>query len=76
MSYHVNDKGYYGNYGGAFIPEMLNNNIIELKKAFYFYNEDDTFKKEYLELLKDYVGRPTPLYLAKNLSEKYDSTIY
>lgn len=76
MNYQVDKEGYYGEFGGAFVPEMLNNNIVALKEAFYFYRENDTFKKEYLELLKDYVGRPTPLYLAENLSKKYGSTIY
>jgi len=76
MSYQVDKNGYYGEFGGAFVPEMLYNNIQALKDAFYFYKADEVFKKEYLELLKDYVGRPTPLYLAKNLSKKYDSTIY
>jgi tryptophan synthase beta chain len=76
MNYKVDKDGYYGEFGGAFVPEMLHNNIQELKKAFYFYKEDSEFKTDFVELLKDYVGRPTPLYLAKNLSNKYKSTIY
>jgi len=76
MNYQINKDGYYGEFGGAFVPELLYNNIEELKKAFYFYKNDKTFKSEYIDLLKDYVGRPTPLYLAKNLSKKYNSTIY
>lgn len=76
MNYQIDKEGYYGEFGGAFVPEMLHNNVKALKEAFYFYREDTTFKQEYLSLLKDFVGRPTPLYLAKNLSKKYDSTIY
>jgi tryptophan synthase beta chain len=76
MNYQVDKDGYYGEFGGAFVPEMLHNNIKELKKAFYFYKEDEQFKSDFVELLKDYVGRPTPLYLAKSLSKKYESTIY
>ena len=76
MNYQIDKDGYYGDFGGAFVPEMLHNNIKALKEAFYFYKEDEAFKQEYINLLKDYVGRPTPLYLAKNLSKKYDATIY
>jgi tryptophan synthase beta subunit len=76
MNYQIDKEGYYGEFGGAFVPEMLHVNIKALKEAFYHYREDDTFKAEYLDLLKDFVGRPTPLYLAQNLSKKYDSTIY
>jgi tryptophan synthase beta chain len=76
MNYQVDKDGYYGEFGGVFIPEMLHHNIEELKKAFYFYKEDAEFKSNFVDLLKDYVGRPTPLYLAKNLSKKYKSTIY
>ena len=76
MNYQVDKDGYYGEFGGAFVPEMLHNNIKELKKAFYFFKEEDQFKTDFVDLLKNYVGRPTPLYLAKNLSKKYNSTIY
>ena len=76
MNYQVDKDGYYGEFGGAFVPEMLHNNLQELKKAFYFYKEDEEFKADFIDLLKDYVGRPTPLYFAKNLSKKYKSTIY
>ncbi len=76
MNYQVDKDGYYGEFGGAFVPEMLHDTIQELKKAFYYYKEDEGFKTDFVELLKDYVGRPTPLYLAKNLSKKYKSTIY
>jgi len=76
MNYQVDKDGYYGEFGGAFVPEMLHNNIQELKKAFYFFKENEQFKVDFVDLLKNYVGRPTPLYLAKNLSKKYKSTIY
>ena len=76
MSYQVNEKGYYGNFGGAYIPEMLYPNIEELKAKYLEMIEDQEFRKEYLELLKDYVGRPSPLYLAERLSEKYSADIY
>lgn len=70
------DKGYYGEYGGAFIPEMLHANVEELKEAYLEILESTEFRQEFFDLLKDYVGRPTPLYFAKRLSEKYDTQIY
>lgn len=76
MSYHVNEKGYYGNFGGAYIPEMLYPNIKELNETYVAMIADPGFKDEYLGLLKDYVGRPSPLYLAERLSEQYGATIY
>ena len=76
MNYTVNDFGFYGNFGGAYVPEMLFKNVTELKDCYLDIIESNEFKKEYSNLLKDYVGRPTPLYLAKNLSKKYKSTIY
>lgn len=68
--------GYYGDFGGAFIPEMLYPNIQELTEKYLDIIEEPTFQKEYKTLLKDYVGRATPLYLAKNLSETYGTEIY
>ncbi|NQY29248.1 MAG: pyridoxal-phosphate dependent enzyme, partial [Flavobacteriaceae bacterium] len=76
MNYTVNEKGFYGDFGGAYIPEMLHHNVNELKEQYLKIIESEEFQKEYKYLLKDYVGRPTPLYLAKNLSKKYNSTIY
>jgi len=70
------ENGYYGNYGGAYIPELLYNNIHELEKQYISVLEDPSFKNKLNLLLKDYVGRPSPLYFAKNLSEKYKSNIY
>ena len=75
-SYQVNEKGYYGEFGGAYIPEILHRCVSELQEAYSKVLEDEGFKKEYAQLLKDYVGRPSPLYLAKCLSEKYGCKIY
>ncbi|MGV3704123.1 MAG: tryptophan synthase subunit beta [Arcticibacter sp.] len=76
MSYQVDEKGYYGVFGGAYIPEMLYPNIKELREKYLEYIHDPKFRDEYLQLLKDYVGRPSPLYLAERLSEKYGAKIY
>lgn len=76
MKYQVNEKGFYGNFGGAYIPEMLYPNIKELKDTYLDIINTDEFQREFHDLLKDYVGRPSPLYLAKRLSEKYGTTIY
>lgn len=75
-SYQVNEKGYYGEFGGAYIPEILHRCVSELQEAYSKVLDDEEFKKEYAQLLKDYVGRPSPLYLAKRLSEKYGCRIY
>ena len=76
MSYFVDKKGYYGEFGGAFIPEMLYPNVKELEDHYLRIMQDPSFQKEFQELLKEYVGRPTPLYFAKRLSEKYQTKIY
>lgn len=75
-SYHVNPNGYYGEFGGAYVPEILYNTVENLRKAYLAILESEAFRKEYHELLKDYVGRPSPLYYAKRLSEKYGCKIY
>jgi tryptophan synthase beta chain len=74
--YSVNDKGYYGQFGGAYIPEMLYPNIEELRLNYLKIINEDGFKAEFDQLLRDYVGRPTPLYFAKRLSERYKAKIY
>ncbi|WP_422084170.1 tryptophan synthase subunit beta [Ulvibacterium sp.] len=74
--YHANEKGYYGEFGGAFIPEMLYPNTEELRQNYIRIMEEPSFKKEFDQLLKDYVGRPTPLYFADRLSKKYGAKIY
>ncbi len=61
--------GYYGNFGGAYIPEMLHRNVEELSKRYLEIMYDASFQKEFHELLHDYVGRPTPLYFAQRLSK-------
>lgn len=76
MNYHVDEKGFYGEFGGAFIPEMLYPNIEELRTNYLKITSQATFKQEFMNLLVDYVGRPTPLYFAKNLSEKHNAKIY
>ena len=76
MSYNVNEKGYYGEFGGAFIPEMLYPNVEELRQNYLKVMAEPEFQKEFDQLLKDYVGRPSPLYFAKRLSEKYNTKIY
>lgn len=68
--------GYYGKFGGAYIPEILYGTVEKLKTAFYEVKDDKSFLSEYYDLLKNYVGRPTPLYFAKRLSEKYNTNIY
>ena len=76
MNYNVDERGYYGDFGGAFIPEMLYPNISELKKNYIKISNEPSFKKEFDSLLKEYVGRPTPLYYAKRLSKRYNCRIY
>ena len=76
MNYNVDERGYYGDFGGAFIPEMLYPNISELKKNYIKISNEPGFKKEFDSLLKEYVGRPTPLYYAKRLSIRYNCRIY
>ncbi len=76
MNYKVNKNGYYGNYGGAFIPEMLYPNVEELKQQYQQIIDAEAFQKEFRHLLKHYVGRPTPLYYASRISEHYDTNIY
>jgi len=76
MSYNVNEKGYYGEFGGAYIPEMLYPNIEELRQNYLKITAEPSFHEEFHALLKDYVGRPTPLYFAKRLSEKFNTKIY
>lgn len=75
-SYHINDKGFYGEFGGAFIPEMLYPNVKELEENYRKIIGSASFKKEFGQLLRDYVGRPTPLYFAERLSEEYKTKIY
>lgn len=75
-TYHVDENGYYGEFGGAYIPEMLYPNVEELRQKYLKLTAEPSFKKEFDQLLRDYVGRPTPLYFAKRLSTKYNTKIY
>ncbi|WP_339879805.1 tryptophan synthase subunit beta [uncultured Algoriphagus sp.] len=72
----VDEKGFYGKFGGAYIPEMLHPNVEELKENYEAIMASQEFQDEFRGLLKDYVGRPTPLYFASRLSEKYGAKIY
>ncbi|SNT36468.1 tryptophan synthase beta chain [Ekhidna lutea] len=74
--FNVDEKGYYGQFGGAYIPEMLYPNVEELRQNYLQIIESDDFKGEFDQLLKTYVGRPTPLYFASRLSEKHNTKIY
>ena len=74
--YQPDEWGYYGDFGGAYIPEMLHRNVEELKSKYLEIIYDESFQKEFNALLKDYVGRPTPLFYANRLSEKYQSNVF
>ncbi len=76
MTYNVDENGFYGQFGGAYIPEILYKTVEDLKKAYLPIIESKEFHDEYYELLKDYVGRPSPLYYAKRMSEKYGCQLY
>lgn len=75
-TYQVNSEGYYGEFGGAYIPEILHRCVNELKENYLKVLADECFKREFHQLLRDYVGRPSPLYKAAGLSRKYGCTIY
>lgn len=70
------EQGYYGQFGGAYIPEMLHANVEELRQQYLTIMHEPSFIKDFELLLKDYVGRPTPLFLAERLSKQYNTTIY
>ncbi len=72
----IDERGYYGQFGGAFIPEMLYPNVEELRTTYRSIMESASFKKEFDLLLKTFVGRPTPLYFASRISEKYKAKVY
>jgi len=75
-TYQVDENGYYGEFGGAYVPEILHKCVDDLRKTYIEVLNSDSFKEEYHSLLRDYVGRPSPLYYAKRLSEKYGCKIY
>ena len=74
--YNVNENGFYGDFGGAFIPEMLYPNVEALRQQYLSISAEPSFQNEFKALLKDYVGRPTPLYFAKRLSKQFNTKIY
>jgi tryptophan synthase beta chain len=74
--YQVDNRGYYGPFGGAYIPEMLYPNVEELRQKYLDIIAEPSFKADFEQLLKDYVGRPSPLYHAKRLSQRYGATIF
>ena len=76
MSYNVDENGFYGQFGGAYIPEMLYPNIEQLTERYLSIMSESSFKIEFNQLLKNYVGRPTPLYYAKRFSKKYKTKVY
>lgn len=76
MKVRVDERGYYGNFGGAYIPEMLYPNVEELRLRYEEIMGDSGFQTQFRSLLRDYVGRPTPLYFAERLSDKYGAQIY
>ena len=75
-NYFVDERGFYGDFGGAYVPEILYKCVEDLRKAYLPIVESDDFKQEYHQLLKDYVGRPSPLYYAGRMSEKYGCKLY
>ena len=75
-SYNVGQDGYYGEFGGAYIPEVLHHCVEELKKNYLSVIESEDFQSEFQSLLRDYVGRPSPLYFSKSLSQRYGGRIY
>ena len=76
QSYLVDQNGYYGEFGGAYVPEILYSTVEALKEQYLGIMESEEFKQEYMELLNDYVGRPSPLYRAARMSERYGCELY
>lgn len=75
-TFQINPEGYYGEFGGTYVPEKLQHCVKELQDTYLKVIESEEFKQEYMQLLQDYVGRPSPLYLAKRMSEKYGCKLY
>jgi len=76
VKYQVNTEGFYGQFGGSFIPEMLHSNIDNLQQSYLKIMAEESFQKEFRRLLKDYVGRPSPLYYAAKLSAELNTNVY
>ena len=69
----IDEKGYYGEFGGAYVPEMLHSNVLELQQKYVEIISSEVFQKDFHQMLVDYVGRPTPLTYALRLSEKFNT---
>ena len=76
MSYLVDEKGFYGEFGGAYVPEILYATVKKLQEEYLPIIESKEFQEEYMSLLRDYVGRPSPLYFARRMSERYGCQLY
>ena len=76
MSFLVDNEGYYGEFGGAYVPEILHKCVEDLQQTYLKVIESESFQQEYRQLLRDYVGRPSPLYFANRLSQRYGCKIY
>ena len=76
MKYNVDENGFFGRFGGAYVPEILYKCVTDLQAAYLPILESESFQHEYAALLKDYVGRPSPLYYAKRMSERYGCQLY
>ncbi|MDR0796992.1 MAG: tryptophan synthase subunit beta [Tannerella sp.] len=74
--YQIDQNGFYGKFGGAYVPEILHRCVTELQEMYAVVLESDAFKQEFRALLQDYAGRPSPLYYARRLSDKYGCRIY
>ena len=75
-SFLVDEKGFYGEFGGAYVPEILYATVENLRREYLPIIDSEDFRKEYAQLLRDYVGRPSPLYFAKRMSERYGCKLY
>ena len=76
QQFSIDERGYYGEFGGAYIPEILHRCVTDLQEAYLRIMESDRFRQDFDQLLRDYVGRPSPLYLSRQLSERYEAKIY
>ena len=76
QKYSVDERGYYGEFGGAYIPEILHQCVTDLEKAYLRIMESARFQADFDSLLRDYVGRPSPLYLSRQLSARFGAKIY
>lgn len=75
-SFLVDEKGFYGEFGGAYVPEILYATVENLRREYLPIIDSEDFRKEYAQLLRDFVGRPSPLYFAKRMSERYGCKLY